>query len=79
MFQKMAVIAQLEHNLTVQRVNNDLASAKARGAKLGKPKIDTQKVKDALRLYDSGQLFNQRHYSNHWHLSRIIISKNKRE
>lgn len=57
MFQMMAVIAQLERDLTVQRVNEGLASAKARGVKLGRPLMDKQKVKDALRLYDSG------HYS----------------
>ena len=54
MFQMMAVIAQLERDLTVQRVNEGLASAKARGVKLGRPIMDTQKVTDALRLYDSG-------------------------
>lgn len=57
MFQMMAVIAQLERDLTVQRVNEGLASAKARGVKLGRPRMDKQKVTDALRLYDSG------HYS----------------
>lgn len=57
MFQMMAVIAQLERDLTVQRVNEGLASAKARGVKLGRPIMDKQKVKDALSLYDSG------HYS----------------
>lgn len=50
MFQMMAVVAQLERNLTAQRVT----SAKARGVKLGRPIIDKQKVKDALSLYDSG-------------------------
>ncbi|OJF89627.1 recombinase family protein [Alkalibacterium sp. 20] len=55
MFQMMAVIAQLERDLTVQRVNEGLASAKARGVKLGRPTMDKQKVKDALSLYDSGQ------------------------
>jgi len=55
MFQMMAVIAQLERDLTVQRVNEGLASAKSRGVKLGRPIMDKQKVKDALRLYDSGQ------------------------
>lgn len=54
MFQMMAVIAQLERDLTVQRVNEGLASAKARGVKLGRPIMDKQKVKDALNLYDSG-------------------------
>ncbi|MER2226311.1 MAG: hypothetical protein ABS916_04575 [Carnobacterium sp.] len=38
-------------------MNEGLVSAKARGVKLGRPIMDKQKVKDALRLYDSG------HYS----------------
>jgi DNA invertase Pin-like site-specific DNA recombinase len=54
MFQMMAVIAQLERDLTVQRVNEGLASAKARGVTLGRPKMDTDKVSVALRMYDSG-------------------------
>lgn len=47
----------MERDLTVQRVNEGLASAKAHGVKLGRPIMDKQKVKDALRLYDLG------HYS----------------
>ncbi|PGY07110.1 resolvase [Bacillus sp. AFS031507] len=54
MFQMMAVIAELERSLTVQRVNEGLASAKARGVTLGRPTMDTDKVSVALRMYDSG-------------------------
>lgn len=55
MFRMMAVIAQLERDLTVQRVKEGLASAKARGKKLGRPKMDDDKVANALRLYDTGE------------------------
>lgn len=55
MFQMMTVIAQLERDLTVQRVNQGLASAKARGVKLGRPLMDKQKVKDILRITDISQ------------------------
>jgi DNA invertase Pin-like site-specific DNA recombinase len=54
MFSMMAVIAELERNLTVERVNEGLQAAKARGVKLGRPKLDSDKVKFALKLYDSG-------------------------
>jgi len=53
MFQMMAVIAELERNLTVERVKEGLESAKARGKKLGRPKMDSEKVQVALRMYDS--------------------------
>ena len=54
MFRMMAVIAQLERDLTVQRVTEGLQSAKARGKHIGRPKVDTSKVSKALRLYDEG-------------------------
>lgn len=54
MLSMMAVIAQLERDLTVQRVNEGVAAAKARGVKMGRPFTPKQKVKDALDLYDGG-------------------------
>lgn len=55
MLQMMMVIAELERNLTVQRVKEGLESAKRRGKKLGRPKIADDKVKVALRMHDSGE------------------------
>lgn len=54
MFQMMAVIAQLERDLTVQRVNEGLAAAKARGVQLGRPRVNEQKIEDALQLHAAG-------------------------
>lgn len=54
MFQMMCVIAELERNMIAERVKEGLVSAKKRGKKLGRPKLDTDKVSVALRMYDSG-------------------------
>lgn len=53
MFQMMCVIAELERNMIAERVKEGLESAKKRGKKLGRPKLDTDKVSVALRMYDS--------------------------
>ena len=47
-----AQVAQLERDLTVQRVNEGLRSAKARGKVLGRPKVNSKKVEQALNYYD---------------------------
>lgn len=48
----MAVISQLERDLTVERVKEGLESAKARGRVLGRPKADQRKINQALKYYD---------------------------
>lgn len=53
MFQMMCVIAELERSLIAERVREGLESAKKRGKKLGRPKLDNDKVSVALRMYDS--------------------------
>lgn len=53
MFQMMAVIAQLERDLTVQRVNEGLAAAVKRGKKLGRPKKSPEELEHAIALYNS--------------------------
>jgi DNA invertase Pin-like site-specific DNA recombinase len=52
----MAVIAQLERDLIVQRTKEGLESAKRRNVKLGRPALDEKDVKYALQLYDEGNL-----------------------
>ena len=51
----IAVISQLERDLIAQRTKEGLAAVKARGVKLGRPQLDDDKVKTALKMYDSGQ------------------------
>ncbi|NDI36291.1 recombinase family protein [Chengkuizengella sediminis] len=53
MFQMMCVIAELERNLIAERVKEGLDASKRRGKKLGRPKIDKDKINIALRMYDS--------------------------
>ncbi|KAF0816156.1 recombinase family protein [Cytobacillus sp. FSL R5-0596] len=53
MFQMMCVIAELERNLIAERVKEGLEASKNRGKKLGRPKIDKDKIALALRMYDS--------------------------
>lgn len=51
----IAVIAQLERDLIAQRTKEGLAAARARGKQLGRPTLDSDKVKTALKMYDSSE------------------------
>lgn len=55
MFQMMCVIAELERNLIAERVKEGLEASKKRGKKLGRPKVDKDKISLALRMYDSNE------------------------
>lgn len=55
-FRISACFADYERQLTVQRVNEGLQSAKARGAKLGHPRADAKAVDTAMTLYQSTNL-----------------------
>lgn len=50
----IAVISQLERDLIAQRTREGLQAVKARGVKLGRPSIDSDKVKTALKMHNSG-------------------------
>ena len=49
----LSAIAQFERDIIVQRTNEGLKSARARGRKGGRPKTDTKIIEKALKLYDS--------------------------
>ena len=51
----IAVISQLERDLIAQRTKEGLQAVKARGVKLGRPSVDSDKIKTALKMYDSGE------------------------
>jgi DNA invertase Pin-like site-specific DNA recombinase len=52
----LAALAQFERDLTVERTNEGLKAARARGRKGGRPPMDPKKIQKAIRLYRSEQL-----------------------
>ncbi|NHN31143.1 recombinase family protein [Paenibacillus agricola] len=53
MFGMLAVFAEFERNVIVERTNAGLAASRARGRNGGRPKTDAKKVTQALRMYDA--------------------------
>ena len=51
----ISAIAQLESDLTKERVKNGLVNARAKGIKLGAPSLHLEKI-DIIRLLDSQQM-----------------------
>lgn len=51
----ISAIAQLESDLTKERVKNGLVNARAKGIKLGAPPLHLEKI-DVIRLLDSQQM-----------------------
>ena len=49
----LSAISQFERDITVQRTNEGLQAARARGRKGGRPKADSKKVDQAIRMYNS--------------------------
>lgn len=49
----LSAICQFERDITVQRTQEGLKAARARGRKGGRPKANSQAVERAVRLYDS--------------------------
>lgn len=52
-FGMLAVFAEFERNVIVERTNEGLKAARARGRNGGRPRTDKKKVAQALTLYDS--------------------------
>ncbi|GIP55259.1 recombinase family protein [Paenibacillus vini] len=53
LFGMLAVFAEFERNVIVERTKAGLAASRARGRSGGRPKTDRKKVAQALKLYDS--------------------------
>lgn len=49
----LSAISQFERDITVQRTNEGLQAARARGRKGGRPKADDKALDKALKLYDA--------------------------
>lgn len=54
MLQMMVVCAELERNLIAERIKEGIEASKKRGKRVGRPRVDPDKLKIALRMYDSG-------------------------
>lgn len=53
LFGMLAVFAEFERNVIVERTKAGLAASRARGRNGGRPKIDRRKVTQALKMYDT--------------------------
>lgn len=53
MFGMLAVFAEFERNVIVERTKAGLAASRARGRNGGRPRTDVKKVSQALKLYDA--------------------------
>ncbi len=55
LFTLMSAIAQFERDVIADRTREGLRSARARGRNGGRPRTDPEKVKKAIKLYNTGQ------------------------
>lgn len=55
LFTLMSAIAQFERDVIVDRTKEGLNAARARGRKGGRPKINSENIKKALKLYNTNQ------------------------
>ncbi len=53
MFRILAVLAEMERELIVERTQAGLQAARKRGRIGGRPRVDKKSVDKALKLYDS--------------------------
>ena len=51
----MSAIAQFERDVIADRTKEGLRSARARGRTGGRPKVNSEVVKKAVKLYNTGQ------------------------
>lgn len=74
----MGALAEMERKQIVQRVNEGLAQARARGEVLGRPTVGTKKIELAFELYDSGK-YTSTEVAEMAGISRSTLYKRLRE
>ena len=55
LFTLMSAMAQFERDVIAERTQEGLKAARARGRKGGRPRCDSRKLQQAIKLYDAGQ------------------------
>ena len=55
LFTILASLAQFERDVIAERTKEGLKAARARGRKGGRPRSDSRKLQQAIKLYESGQ------------------------
>lgn len=55
LFTLMSALAQFERDVIADRTREGLASARARGRKGGRPATNKEKIRKAIKLYQSGE------------------------
>lgn len=55
LFTLMSAMAQFERDVIAERTQEGLKAARARGRKGGRPRCDSRKLQQAVKLYDAGQ------------------------
>jgi len=78
MLQIMGVFAELERKMTIERINSGLNNARAKGIRLGRPKLTAKDIPknviDKFNLYQSGQL-SKTEYARLCSISRPTLYK----
>jgi len=78
MLKMMAVFAEIERNLIIERVKSGIANAKAKGIRLGRPAITVNDVPktviDKFELYKAGYI-SKKDYAKICEISRPTLNK----
>jgi len=72
MFKLLAVLAEMERDLIVERTKAGLASARARGRVGGRPPKNRKQVEDAIKLYSS-KIYSIREIENLTSVSKATL------